>query len=439
MTQNRFFYGWIIVAIATLALLVSNGLSIGGIPVFSEWIRNDLLASGAIKPENAQTVVANFGVFTFLVAGFSAPFAGYFIQKFPLKHLMLVGCLILGAALIIHSQATTVGVIYLTRVMFGIALGFVGVLANTVLVSNWFVRLRGTALGITLCGTSFGGVIIPLMATPLIKNYGWRTAMICVSLLIWLILIPAIIFLVKQKPQDIGLLPDGDREEEEKGRRGEEEQNFDKDQKSKTKDLPGMTLFEAMRTPIFWVFALCAMLIFYPLFVTTQQLILYLRTDKIGMEPAAAASMISILSGLSIGGKFLFGFLSDKISPTRVIFICCLVMFAGTLFFLDLTAANVLFFVLPFGLGYGGTFVLLQRLIADYFGAKDYPKILGVVTVIETIGAAIGGRITGAVADANGGDYTQAFYLLIIATGAALLLTVVLNFLVGGKKAESYA
>ena len=78
---------------------------------------------------------------------------------------------------------------------------------------------------------------------------------------------------------------------------------------------------------------------------------------------------------------------------------------------------------------YGGTFVLLQRIAADYFGNRDYPKILGVLIVIETMGASIGGLVTGRMADAAGGDYTKAFYAVIAVSGFAFLLTVVLEIL----------
>ncbi len=418
--KNKIFYGWAIVAVATLALVVSNGLSIGGIPVFSEWIRNDFIASGAISADRAQTIVSNFGVLTFLVAGISAPFAGYFIQKFDIKKLMLIGSVILGGGLLIHSQATNVETVYAARILFGIALGLVGVLINTVLVSNWFRQKRGIALGIVLTGTSLGGMLIPLLATPLILKYSWRIAMVGVSLLVWLILIPAIIFLVKSEPADIGAFPDGD---------DAESAEVFTDGNRQT----GLSWWQAMKTPLFWVFTFCAALIFYPLFVSTQQLILYIRTPKIGVSPETAGLIQASLAFLSIGGKFLFGFLSDKISPTRVMLICCSVMFLATLVLLNFSAATVFLFVIPFGFGYGGTFVLLQRLVADYFGSRDYPKILGAITVIETIGAAIGGRITGAIADADGGDYTRAFYYVIVATGLALLLTVTLNFMVKSK------
>lgn len=422
--RSEFFYGWIIVVIATLSLIVSNGLAVNGIPVFTEWIRKDFIESGAIQAENAQSVAANFGVLTFLVAGLSAPFAGVFIQKFSLRILMICGCLILGAALVINAQATSVGTIYLARILMGISLSFIGVLLNTVLVSNWFKRKRGTALGIILTGTSLGGVFIPLIATPLILNYSWRTAMIALSLIIWLILLPAIIFFVKDKPED---------NYESKITNYELKEPND-ESRIKNHELPvtnyDLTLGQALKTPIFWVFAFCAALIFYPLFVTTQQMILYVRSPKIGVSPETAAFLQSLMSALSIGGKFLFGFMSDKFSPTRVMLACCTVMFLATLVLLNFSVGTILFFLIPFGLGYGGTFVLLQRLVADYFGTRDYPKILGAITVIETIGASIGGRITGYVADLDGGDYTRAFYGVIVAAGIALFLTIWLNLLV---------
>lgn len=420
--HDKFFYGWIIVGIATLSLVVSNGLAVNGIPVFTEWIRKDLIETGAMQAENAQSVVANFGVFTFLVSGLSAPLGGILIQKFSLRILMIIGCFILGGALILNSQATAVEAVYASRILMGISLSFIGVLLNVVLVSNWFRRRRGTALGILVTGTSFGGIIIPLIAVPLILNYGWRAAMIAVSLIIWVILLPAVIFLVRDKPRDLNLFADGEPHDE--------PQITNDEFKPQTQISKDFTLGQALKTPLFWIFALCAALIFYPLFVTTQQLILYVRSPKIGVSPETAAFLQSLMSALSIGGKFLFGFFSDRFSPTRVMLLCCTVMFLATLVLLNFSVGTILLFLIPFGLGYGGTFVLLQRLVADYFGTRDYPKILGALTVIETIGASIGGRITGRIADLNGGDYTQAFYGVIIAAGLALCLTIWLNLLV---------
>ena len=102
-------------------------------------------------------------------------------------------------------------------------------------------------------------------------------------------------------------------------------------------------------------------------------------------------------------------------------------MFASTLVLFDLSARTAMLFLLPFGLGYGGTFVLLQRLAADYFGRREYGKILGTIVMIEIIGAALGGRVTGYLADRAGGDYTIAFYGVAFAAAGAFACAVLLN------------
>lgn len=418
--RRSFFYGWVIVAISTLALVVSNGLSIGGLPVFYKPMLAEIIEIGGVEADKAQSLVGGAAGLTFLFAGFLAPIAGYLLTKISTKIMMCIGCVILGGALVIYSQANSAGIVYLAHSLLGTALGFVGVLVNTVLISNWFRRNRGLALGIALTGTSFGGVLIPQIATPLITNYGWRTAMISVSLLVWLILLPAAVFLVKSRPSDIGVLPDGDAIPT-------------ADTESVPLQLSGMTLREAVITPTFWIFSICAALIFYGIFVVSQQLNLYLQTPKIGFSLQDASNVQSKMFTASVVGKFLFGYLSDKFKSTRVMFFGAALMFASTLVLFDLNADNVLLFVIPFGLTYGGIFVLLQLLVADYFGLKNLGTILGAVTVIETIGGALGTRITGMVADANGGDYSRGFMLLILTTGISLLLVTILNFLVKPK------
>jgi hypothetical protein len=91
-----------------------------------------------------------------------------------------------------------------------------------------------------------------------------------------------------------------------------------------------------------------------------------------------------------------------------------------------LSASTALVFLLPFALGYGGTFVLLQRLAADFFGTREAGKVLGAITLIEVAGAAIGGRVTGYMADQSGGDYTCAFYGVTLASGLAFVSVIVL-------------
>ena len=418
--SSKFFYGWVIVGISTLALVVSNGLSIGGLPVFYKPMLADLIASGAVEADKSQSLVGGAAGLTFLLAGILSPIAGYLLTKISSKIMMCIGCVILGGALVVYSQSNSAGLVYLSHSLLGTSLGFVGVLVNTVLISNWFRRNRGLALGIVLTGTSFGGVVIPQMATPLIAAYGWRTAMISLSLLVWLILLPAVIFLVRNRPADIGLLPDGDT-------------NQLVGTENIPMEAPGMTLMQALATPTFWIYSFYAALIFYGIFVVSQQLNLYLQSPKIGLSLQDASNVQSKMFAASVVGKFLFGWLSDRFRATRVMLFGGGVMFASTLVLLNLTGANVMLFVIPFGLTYGGVFVLLQLLVADYFGLKNLGPILGAVTVIETIGGAAGTRVTGMIADQNGGDYSQGFMLLIVTTFISLVLILVLNFFIKPK------
>jgi MFS family permease len=415
-------YGWVIVAVATLALVVSNGLTIGGLPPFYKPIREEFVGTGAVNAANAETFIANCANITFLMSGIFSLVGGWLMTKFRMKPLMLVGCVMLGGGLLLHLQAVTAEMVYGARFLMGASLGFIGVAPCVVLVSRWFDQKRGTALGIVLTGTSLGGFIIPLIAAPIIANFGWRTAMLSVSGIVWLGLLPVIVLFVREPENETYTTHESY-----------------KSYKTETAT-DGLSLIQAIKTPLFWVFGLCAALVFYPIFVTSQQFILYLQTPKIGVSAVAAAFAQSALFAVSIGGKFLAGALSDRFRTATLMAVFAFLMFAATLVLFALTASTALIFLLPFALGYGGIFVLLQRLGSDLFGRREIGKILGLITLIEVTGAAIGGRITGYLADKNGGDYTYAFYGVTIAAGLAFGTTVLIYVLNRrGNRIISYA
>ncbi len=388
-------YRWVIVGLALLALTVSNGLAIGGMPIFSKVIREEFVEIGSVSRESAETFIGNCSNITFLMSGVFSMIGGWLIARFGLRLLMISGCLLLGSGLILQSWAASAEASYAARFLLGMSLGFVGVAPNVVLVSSWFRERRGTAIGLILTGTSFGGVLIPQLATPLIAGYGWRTAMATVSLLVWLLLLPGVVLFARENR---AVVSDSEGSSEK-----------------------GLTLTEALKTPQFWLLGLCAAAVFYPIFATTQQFLLYLQSPKIGLSLQMAGVAQSLLFAVSIGGKFLAGFLSDKFSPSRVMAAFGALMFAATFILFYLTADTSLYFVSLFGLGYGGIFVLIQRTVSDFFGRRDYGKILGTITLIEIVGAAIGGRTVAFLADKSGGDYTVAFYSVAAAAGIAFL------------------
>ena len=391
-------YRWLILVVATIGLIISNGLAISGIPVFSKPIQTEFIERGLIAADAAQSFIANASIITFLMSGVFSLVAGWMLKRISIRHSMIFGSLVLGLAFVLHSRAESVWVVHFSRLLMGAALGFVGVTPSVILISNWFGRRKGTALGILLTGTSIGGFLMPLIFAKIIQIYEWRAAMLIVSLFVWIILFPMIVFTVKQPDYRI------------------EDPSYD--------PINGLTLNEAIRTKQFWIFAIAAALIFYTIFVTTQQFILYLQSPKIGLSLAIASAWQSILFGLSVTGKTAAGFLSDRFSSKRISIWSTAMMFVSTLILFFVGAPFA--FLLVYGLGYGATFVLLQRLVANYFGNRDYARILGTITMIEIFGGVIGGRITGYLADRSGGDYSSAFYVMIGVTAAAFVCMVIL-------------
>jgi MFS family permease len=405
-------YRWLILVVATLGLVISNGLAISGIPVFSKPIQTEFVEKGLVAADAAQSFIANASIITFLMSGVFSLVAGWMLKRIGIRRSMICGSIVLGLSFVLHSRAESIWLVYFSRFLMGASLGFAGVTPSVILISKWFGKRKGTALGVLLTGTSIGGFVMPVVFAKIIAMYEWRAAMLIVSLFVWLIILPAIVFLVREP----GTLSEAVLRE----------------------PTGGLTLNEALRTKQFWIFSFAAALIFYTIFVTTQQFILFLQSPKIGLSLAIASAWQSILFALSVTGKTAAGLLSDRFSSNRITLWSTGIMFVSTLVLL--LAGAPFAFLLIYGLGYGATFVLLQRLVAEYFGDRDYARILGTITMIEIFGGVVGGRLTGYIADLNGGDYSMAFYLMIVVTAAAFICMLILNLLKGEREsvAASY-
>ena len=105
MTEPQKKYGWVIVIIAVLSLMISNGLAIGGLPPFFKPIREEFVAIGAIDPSWAETFIGNSANITFLISGISSLIGGWFISRSGLRPVMLLGCVLLGGGLLVFSAS----------------------------------------------------------------------------------------------------------------------------------------------------------------------------------------------------------------------------------------------------------------------------------------------------------------------------------------------
>jgi len=375
--ERRFFYGWVIVGCALTALLVTNGLTIGGLTVFDEAL---LKAFGWSRGSLKFRDLLQFGV-----AGLLAPLAGALADRFGVRSLMLFGAALMSGGFVLYSRIQSAGDMYGIHLLFAACLASCGLAINVLLVSRWFVARRGFAIGLTLVGTSLGGILFPPLNTTLIAELGWRSAFLTVSVLPALLFF-LILFLVRESPASMGEKALG---AEPLGSPG-----------GPAPALTGMDYGPALRTGAFWVIALSAMMTFYSILGVSAHLFLHLR--GLGFDPPAAARGISTLFLMGLVGKFLFGWLGD-VMDRKLVFVANLgVMFAGSLCLASMKPAAFWPFLVLFGVGWGGLYTMLQLLTVDCFGLKSAGKILGTIVTLDAIGGGLGPWVTGVLYDRTG-------------------------------------
>jgi len=405
---SRIFYGWWITGAALVALMVTNGMIIGGINVFDESLIEEFgWSRGALKFRD---------LLTFAFAGLMGPFAGALADRFGVRRLMVFGAALLTGCFVLYARIQNLSHMYVIHSLFAAVLATCGLIVTVMLVSYWFVEKRGTAIGITLVGTSLGGIFFPKFGTYLIENYGWRKAML-VEGIFPVALIIVILLVVHDRPRDRGFVPLGG---EPTGGQGQE--------------LSGLTYGEAIRTVTFWALAFAAMTTFYSILGAQAHLFLHFR--DLGASPSTASSSIASLYMMALIGKFFWGFLADKLNQKAVLLTNIAVMWLGAVCLATLNPSLLWPAVLLFGLGWGGLYTLLQLLTMNSFGLRAAGKILGTITVLDAIGGGLGIWLTARLYD-QGGSYALPFTVLAVLIFLAFLAAILIRPVQGADGAAA--
>ena len=360
--SSGFYYGWVIAVTSGVILLINNGMTLAGLNVYDRPLLDALAEAGGEAVPLAQLKVRD--TITLLVSGLMAPLAGAVADRLGVRPLMMLGALLLAGAYFLYSMVDSLGQIYGIHVLFASALATSGLVVNVILVSRWFVKHRGLALGIALAGTSLGNGTLPPLNVALMAEVGWRQAMALNSLLP-LLLLPIIFFVVRERPSDMGLTPPADP-----GKAGMGDPDT------------GMTLRNALRTRNFWILAMIASCTFFSIIGTQAHLNLYVLSRD--MSQMDAGLSYTMLFYLGLFGKLASGFLADRLGRKRVFIGTLSLMLVGAHL---MTGNTALWGALFFGLGWGGLYTLLQpwRRIT---GPRNLGKIIGMITVIDTLGGA---------------------------------------------------
>ncbi|MBL8514682.1 MAG: MFS transporter, partial [Betaproteobacteria bacterium] len=339
---------------------------------------------------------------TLLTAGLLAPLAGYLIDKIGTRYLLLFGAALLALLYFLYGKITSLTELYLIHAGFGLVLVCAGLNVAVVTVSQWFIRARGTAIGIALVGSSLGGVVFPPIILSLLPQHGWRESFAWISLASVGLLVLG--FFIMRKPADMGLSPLGTGETLARG--------------GTAASPDDLTYQQAIRTLTFWALSFVAMASFYSILALALHLFLHMR--GLGFDPKTAGGALGLLFGLGLISKFLFGLLSDVLNPRAVFIGNVAMMLAGLLCLASFNKDLLWPGIAITGFGWGGLYTLIQYQAVNNFGVSHTGKILGTITMLDAIAGGLGIWLTGVMFD-KFGNYNNAFYVFVVLMTLALV------------------
>jgi len=373
-----------VVAVVTafLALFAIVGFALYGLPRFYPFFVQELgWTRQQVTSGNAYSKIA-----VAIVFGFAA---GRLVDRFGPRRVMLVGILMAGGALVGLSYATSFGAFYL---FYGFnALGYLcgGPLPNQVLLSRWFERARGKAMGIAYLGIGAGGALVPILAFALTQSLGWRGALRALGIIMIAVALPVAWFVREPAalPKDAAAPP---------------------------------SLKSIVSRPALYLLAIGSMASIGAVGGTIQNLALYLSLDRKLPQVTIDTTLSLILVG-SLIGRLLMGWLADRWPKQRVMLLIY-VLVAATIppLFYAPTPATLAMCAVLFGVALGGDYMIIPLMAAEMYGVAIMGRVMGLVLTADGVAEALVPMIVAGIRDRTG-SYDGGFAVLVAlaAVGAA--------------------
>lgn len=381
------FYGWRIVSVVFLTHFISVGLVFYSYGVFFKTLATEFGGS-------RLGVATGLVIMNVVVAAIS-PYLGRMVDHRSIRKIMCGGACLMAAGFLAAARVEALWQLYLLMgTLLAVGAAMLGALTGSALITNWFSERRGIALGVSGMGISLSGLAMAPVATLLIAAIGWRGTFLVYGVVTLTTVVPAVWFTVVNRPEDMGLLPDGAQVS------------------TKPPAAAGLSPIAAaapldwsvrgtLRELNFWVIALVVGLNFCANGAVLTHIIPY-ATD-IGVDPLKAAWVLSTMAGFGVLGKLLFGWIADRV-PKRVAFWIA-------------TGLQ--------GLGMGGVIPLWGALIGAGFGRQAFGRVMGLMAPVMLPVHVLGIPYAGWIYDRTG-NYEIAFLtfigIYVLAIAALLLL-----------------
>ena len=395
LQKGKFHYGWVVTFAALLIAGGGVGIINSTIGVFIIPVSEDL---GFLR---SQFML--YASISMVVSVLLMPYYGTLFKKYGFRKIALISATVCGLVLIGYSFSSSLWQFYVLALLSGIFVNGIGIMSVGILVNRWFTDKKGLAIGIAYSGTGLVAAVLIPVSKYFIDLNGWRWTYQFLGAVSLLILIPMILFVVKDKPEDMGLEP---------YRIKTDTDTKANDNADTSTPVTGLTREQAFRTLSFWLLIVAVLGIALSQAGPHVHIVAVLQ-DKGHAVPFAAAVSSAYMILLTVG-KVLMGFVFDKLGAFKgslIIGGCC------TLFpFFAFFSGNMIMpwmFAMVLGIASSGSTLLGNILTSSYFGRKDFARVFSVVSMFTSAGVTAAIPLFGAVFDITGG-YTVAWIAISI-------------------------
>ena len=399
------FYGWWVVIGGMVSIAVSSGMFMHGFGFYFEPMRRQFGWS--------RTLISGAYTLSRVESGVLGPLGGWLVQRFESRIVMAGGFVILSLGLVLLSLTKNVPMFYASFLILSIGSGLAAWTPVVPALTNWFRRRRAMAVGLTMMGMGFGGIVVAPVVAFFIDSFSWdKTALGC-GVIALIIGIP-LSRVMRYSPEQYGLLPDGDKPEDategsdKPKRTSAAEQEFD------------FTVKEALRSPAFWLMSIGHSVSLLTISSLSLHMVPYLETE-LGFSTERAAMAYASVSAFLMAAQPVGGFLGDRL-PKRYIAAGTMLGHASALLILALAGGFWLVILAAAiqGMSWGIRGPVITAMRGEYFGRKNFPMIQGYSHLVLMGGQIVGPMLLGYMAD----NYSYSLGLKIIAamTAAGMIM-----------------
>jgi sugar phosphate permease len=368
-----FFYGWVILPSAALAMFVSGPGQTFSVSQFVDPLIDEFGWS--------RTAISGLYTAGSLTAASSMMLIGWLLDRFGARVVLIGVSLMLGlAALWMSEVSNQIGVYagFTALRMFG--QGSLGLVPSS-LVALWFVRRRGRATALASLGMVASQAIFPPLIHTLITQIGWRDTWVVLGIIVWVLLIPVAILLIRRSPESVGLHPDGAT--------APVASTTDAEQPTVVQGADDWTLREALHTRTFWlVFGAAGSQSLVTTALIFHQAAVF---DSRGLSAGVSAAVLSVMGPISLAGTMIGGLLSDRF-PNRLLIAAGQGLVAvGMVVAMTMSATwQAMIYGGVLGFSSGAVITVAAVIWPNYYGRKHLGSIRGVAAMAMVAGAALG-------------------------------------------------